>query len=90
MLNFKMIGYFDILRKKNLRCNSRISLHLLSESEVLVGEEAATLSPGLGSSLPQGLYVAVCFERIYFLSYFCSMKVEALSVTTDGETFSLY
>jgi hypothetical protein len=55
-----------------------------------VGEEAATLSPGLGSSLPQGLYVAVCFERIYFLSYFCSMKVEALSVTTDGETFSLY
>lgn len=38
----------------------------MSESEVLVGEEAATLSPGLGSSLPQGLYVAVCFERIYF------------------------
>lgn len=66
MLNFKMIGYFDILQKKNLRCNSRISLHLLSESEVRVGEEAATLSPGLGSSLPQGLYVAVCFERIYF------------------------
>ena len=55
-----------------------------------MGEEAATLSPGLGSSLPQGLYVAVWFERSYFSQLLLSMKVEVLSFTTDGETFSSY
>lgn len=76
-----MTADFDIMKSRNLRCSSSISASL-SEAD------AESLIPGL--LCPRDCMLLCGLREAIFLSYFPSMKVEALRVTTGGEKFSFY
>lgn len=69
----------------------QFSDHSVSEAEALLGEKAATVSPGRLCLVAEDCMFLCGLREAIFLGYLPSVKVEALSVTTSGgEKFSFY